>query len=641
MTPALARLLRHCLEKSPEQRFQSVKDLSFALSGLSDASDVVPAAPKVGKMPWLWGAVAMGLIAISAATWLLAHRPAPMVERLRFPILVTGDGEVSHMALSADGKMLAFVSPDEKSAIPILYVQRVGSPSATLLPGTEGVTFPFWSPDDAYVAFFAHGKLLKLAVSGGPPQTLASVTTARGGSWGNKGVIIYAPVAADVLWRVNEDGSGAAPLTANIHGKLENSHRWPVFLPDGDHFLFWAGNFERAKDDPVSGIYLTSLAAKEKKLVRLTRFSLGYAAGNLLYVDDKSQLVAAPFELSSGVAGKPRVIATSVGVDPTVSWGAFTAADNGTVVYNQNNQVVSSALTWLDRNGKVLGRVGDSEVMANPSISPDGNHAAVDIADPDASNVDIWMVSLKGGAHARLTFGSGLEVLGVWSRDGNAIAYTFEGAPVSLHLKKTPGREKEKTLFILKGPLGEIFANSWTPDDKQILCTMVRPAGANAGQGSDLVLVPAAGGEPAPFLASKDSASGGQISPDGKWVAYASNESGAWEIYVTTFPDAGGKWQVSRGGGTEPRWRGDSEEIFYVGPTGLLMAVPVDTKSTFSTELPAPLFQTYRRAPLASTDLFTYDVTKDGQRFLVNRHVKPEHVMPLTIVLHAAQNPPQ
>jgi eukaryotic-like serine/threonine-protein kinase len=226
----------------------------------------------------------------------------------------------------------------------------------------------------------------------------------------------------------------------------------------------------------------------------------------------------------------------------------------------------------------------------------------------------------------------------VWSRDGNAIAYTFEGAPVSLRLKKATGREKEKTLFIPKDVLGEIFANSWTPDDKQILCTMVRPAGANAGQGSDLVLVPAAGGDPAPFLAS---ASSGQISPDGKWVAYASNESGAWEIYVTSFPDAGGKWQVSHGGGNEPRWRGDSQEIFYVGPTGLLMAVPVDTKSTFSTGPHASLFQTYRRAPLASTDLFTYDVSKDGKRFLVNRHVKPDHVMPLTIVLHATANPPK
>ena len=643
VSPALDRIVRRCLEKNPEERFQSAKDLSFALASLSgsDTSAASRAALKPrNKPPVLWVAMLLALAAVAVGAWLLARRPAPTAERLQFPILVSGEGEVSHMALSADGKMLAFVSPDEKSAIPMLYVQRVGLPSATLLAGTEGASFPFWSPDDAYVAFFAHGKLLKLAVSGGPPQTLASVTTARGGSWGSKGVIVYAPVASDVLWRVNADGSGAAPLTANIAGKQENSHRWPVFLPDGDHFLFWAGNFQRAKDDRVSGIYITSLAAREKKLVTLTHFSLGYAAGNLLYVDDKGQLVAAPFDVSRATAGEPRVIATSVGVDPTVSWGAFTAADNGTVVYNENSQVVSSALTWLDRTGKVLGRTGHSEVMANPSISPDGDHVAVDIADLNANNVDIWMVSLKGSADTRLTFDPALEVLGVWSHDGKAIAYTYLGSDaVSIRLKKTTGREKEKTLFAPKDVLGEIFANSWTLDDKQILCTMV-PAGVNAVRGSDLVLVPASGGEPVPFLLTKDSVSSGQISPDGKWVAYASNESGAWEIYVTTFPDAAGKWQVSRGGGSEPRWRGDSQEIFYVGPTGLLMAVPVDAKYAFSTGPPAPLFQTYRRAPLASTDLFTYDVSKDGKRFLVNRHVKPDHVMPLTVVLHATANPP-
>jgi len=640
--PALDRLVRHCLEKQPERRFQSAKDLSFALAALSgsDAIDVVHAVlrPRL----FFWVATSLALAAVAVGAWLLARRPAPGADRLQFPILVAGEGEVSHMALSADGKMLAFVSPDEKSAIPMLYVQRVGSTTATVMPGTEGASFPFWSPDDAYVAFFAHGKLLKLAVSGGPPQMLATVTTARGGSWGRKGVIIYAPVAADVLWRVNADGSAPAPLTANIAGKEENSHRWPLFLPDGDHFLFWAGNFQHSKDDRVSGIYISSLAAKEKKLLMLTRHSFGYAAGNLLYTDDKRQLLAASFDVSKAtVSGDPHVIASLVGIDPTVSWSAFTAADNGTVVYNENDQAVLSALTWLDRTGKVQGHVGDPAVMANPTISPDEAHVAVDIADLKADNVDIWIDSLKGSTNTRLTFDPALEILGVWSRDGKFIAYTYEGSDaVSLRLKKATGREKEQTVFMPKDVLGEVFPNSWTPDDKQILCTMV-PAGANTVRGSYLVLIPASGGAPAPFLAAKDSVSNGQISRDGKWVAYASNESGAWEIYVTTFPDTAGKWQVSRGGGSEPRWRGDSKEIFYIGPTGMLMAVSVDTRGAFSTGRPAPLFQTYRRAPLASTDLFSYDVYKDGMRFLVNRHAKPDNVAPLTIVLHAIANSPQ
>jgi eukaryotic-like serine/threonine-protein kinase len=173
------------------------------------------------------------------------------------------------------------------------------------------------------------------------------------------------------------------------------------------------------------------------------------------------------------------------------------------------------------------------------------------------------------------------------------------------------------------------------------LKTTLKFWGQNAGVSSNLVLVPASGGEPAPFLATKGDESNGQISPDGKWVAYGSNESGDWEVYVTTFPDASGKWQVSQGGGSEPRWRGDTKEIYYIAPTGMLMAVPVDSAGTFSTGVPTTLFQVYGRAPISSTDVFTYDVTKDGKRFLVNRHVKPDHVMPLTIVLHATANPPK
>jgi Tol biopolymer transport system component len=369
---------------------------------------------------------------------------------------------------------------------------------------------------------------------------------------------------------------------------------------------------------------------------------MGYSAGNLLYVDDKRQLVTAPFDVSRAtVSGEPRVLASSVGFQPSLYWGAFAASESGTVVYNGSTYAASSALVWLDRSGKELGRVGHPGVLANPSISPDGDRVAVDMTDEKASNVDVWIESLQGGTDARFTFDPSEEVIGVWSRNGKLLAYRSTGAGPTLFVKSATGREKEKSIFAMKNGLGDIFPNSWTPDDKQILSTMSLSGGASAGQGSSLVLVPASGGEPTPFHVTKGGESNGQISPDGKWVAYASNESGDWEVYVTTFPDASGKWQVSRGSGTEPRWRGDTKEIFYIGPTGMLMAVPVESAGTFSTGVPVTLFQVYGRAPISSTDLFTYDVTKDGKRFLVNRYVKPEHVMPLTIVLHATANPPK
>lgn len=226
------------------------------------------------------------------------------------------------MALSRDGSLLVFVSPQEDSGLPMLYIQRIGSPNATLLPGTEGASFPFWSPDDANVAFFANGKLERIAVSGGAPQVLANVLAARSGSWGRRDVIIYAPDAGSAIWRVNADGTGAAPLTNGIMAKEDNTHRWPVFLPDGNHFLFWAGNFGNSKDDRSSGIYASSLDGKEKKLVTLAHSSFAYDSGHLFYADDERHLVSVPFDTSTGtISGSTSAVANVAGFSPPpIGW---------------------------------------------------------------------------------------------------------------------------------------------------------------------------------------------------------------------------------------------------------------------------------------------------------------------------------
>jgi Tol biopolymer transport system component len=248
--------------------------------------------------------------------------------------------------------------------------------------------------------------------------------------------------------------------------------------------------------------------------------------------------------------------------------------------------------------------------------------------------VDVWLESTKGGNNSRFTFDPVEEVVGVWSRDGNTLTYRANFTDgVTVFTKRASGLEREKPL--LEGQVkNDIVPNSWSADDKQVLCTDQDPSHWY------LVTLPAGGGKPTPLLSTKGNQTNGQISPDGKWVAYASDESGVWEIYVTSFPGATGKWQVSRGGGTEPRWRRDGKEIFYIGPTGMLMAVPVNSDSVFATGTPAPLFEIQGRAPISSTDTFTYDVAKDGKRFLVNHYVKPEHVAPLTILLQTASSPP-
>ena len=633
ISPALDRIIRRCLEKNPEQRFQSARDLSFALSALSgtDASGAarVQEAPRKSSLR-AWIAAAAVLAAGCALTWFVARRAVPPV-RMQFAIPVPG--EVSHMALSSDGSMLAFVAPEENSGIPMLYVQRVGSPNATLLAGTEGASYPFWSPDAANVAYFANGKLLRVPASGGTPQRIADVLAARGGSWGSRDIIIYAPDAGGAIWRVNPDGSGASPVTGDLLGrdKREQTHRWPVFLPDGNHFLFWDGNFSNAKDDRFSGIYVNSLDGKAKNLVVLCRSSFGIDSNHLFYANDERQLVGVGFDTSNAtISGRTSVLADSVGFQPSTYWTDLSVAGNGTVVYNSTTGAALSVLAWIDRAGKELGTIGLPAVMYNPTLSPDGSRVAVDISDQKANNVDIWLESTAGVGLTRFTFNPEEEVVGVWSRDGKMVAYRSNvPGGGALLLKPASGLERERILVPYVGT-EDVIPNSWSLDRQKVLVTHM------TSTGSRLELISVSDGTSSPFLPGKPSQTNGMISPDGKWVAYASNESGDWEIYVATFPAASGKWQVSRGGGTEPRWRGDANEIFYIGPRGMLTAVPVSTSGgTFSTGTPAPLFQVHGRAAISSTDIFSYDVAKDGQRFLVNRYVKPDQLTPLTVVLHA------
>ena len=634
VSPALDRIIRRCLEKKPEQRFQSARDLAFALGTLSGTEATsavrVTSAPRTSPR-WIWVGAAVALLAAAVLLGRFMQRPVT-ARRMQFALPVPG--EVSQMALSSDGQMLAYVSPNETGA-PALFVQRIGDSAPTELASTEGASYPFWSPDHSYVAFFAKAKLMKIPVSGGSPQVIAIAHEGRGGTWGSKNVIVYAPAAQGGMWRVNADGTGAAPLNSALFVKGEQSHRWPVFLPDGDHFLFWGGDFTNKTESRTSGFYESSLESKDKKLITLTDSNVSLGPERVVYVDAKRQLVAVAFDASKGaVSGEPQVIAESVGYSPATWWGAFSAAANGTVIYSGGTGTLLSQLTWVDRTGKELGHIGEAGTLSNPIFSPDDKRIAVDIADLKANNVNIWLQAVEGNSSTRFTFRTGEDVLGMWSRDGKTIAYRTVAGVVSLMGKASSGLEPEKALFSTDINL-DILPNSWSLDDQQILCTLFLDDNSNE-RATGLFLVPAAGGKPKPFLETRGSERTGQISPDGKWVAYASTESGDWEIYVTTFPGAAGKWQVSRGGGMEPRWRGDGKELYFVAQSGMLMAAPISTEGSFSSGTPAPLFPLRGRTYVSSTDFYTYDVTRDGQRFLVNRYLKADHPTPLTIVLNAS-----
>ncbi len=645
LQPMTPRLLEHmvktCLAKDPEDRPQSAHDLKMELDWLRESSGISD-APKLdvgrstarSKLPAIM--LAAGVLALAAAIVIaFLFRPQnPRAERLEFSIPL--QGEMSHLALSPDGRLLAFVTPDQSSGANMLGLQRVGSPGITILPGTQGASYPFWSPDDSYVAFFADGKLKKVAASGGVPQVLAIATSGRGGSWSRRGVIVFSPQASGWLWKVNADGSNVVSLTDKIFDARQIvSHRWPVFLPDGEHFLYIAVSFTNNLDNSARGIYVGSLSGEAKRLISAAQSNPGYANGYLFYLDDKKSLRASQVDVSKGtLSGESQVVTDQIGYQPSIFWGAFSVAENGTIVYNTNVGSTLSVLTWYDRAGKELGRVGDVGVLANPTLSPDGTRLAEDIADAKANNVNLWLSDIKRGTNSRFTFDSSEAVVGVWSRDGKLVAYrSLALNDTNIFLKQAQGLQPAQSIFSAKTSAhttDDLDPNSWSLDDKQLLCTLQPAAG-----GSQLVLLSASGGKLTPFLSTKSNETNGQISPDGRWVAYASNESGDWEIYVTTFPTAAGKWQVSRGGGTEPRWRGDSKEIFYIAPGSTLTAVPVASGDTFSSGNPTPLFRTQFRANVSSTDLYSYDVTKDGQRFLVNRYAKPPQVAPLHIVLNS------
>jgi Tol biopolymer transport system component len=287
----------------------------------------------------------------------------------------------------------------------------------------------------------------------------------------------------------------------------------------------------------------------------------------------------------------------------------------------------------MDRSGKMLGQIGNPAIQCNPALSPDGTRIALDVSDTKAGAVETWIERTDGSGSSRFTFDSSEDVVPVWSHDGRTVVYRKNATDASyLIMKKANGLEAGHDL--LSVPLTEdAIPNSWSADDKQIIFTR------ETSTGPHLELISVHGGKPVPFLPGQDHKTNAQISPDGKWLAYASDESSDWEIYVTTFPGAAGKWQVSRGGGTEPRWRGDGKEIFYLAQGGMLTAVPVSAVDTFSSGTPTTLFQFHGRAPISSTDTFSYDVTKDGKRFLVNRYLKPDSPTPLTILLHTDATP--
>ena len=637
VSPALERLVNHCLEKNPEGRFHSARDLAFALEALSGGSltnsgETIPLPSVVmgsrhGKERWIWISLVALLLLSSITFALLYFKRAPANERVvKFSILppekVTLPGSVAAFAVSPDGLRLALIGTSEGQTY--IWVRSLDSVSAQLLPGTDGALQAgslFWSPDSRFIGYFTAGKLLKVEASGSAPQTICNLPApARGGAWNRDGVIVFG-LTDGPLYKVSAGGGEATPMTT-IH-QSERSHRWPVFLPDDRHLLYVVNNVGGADS---GGLYVGDLDSKDTtRLIQTTTNALYAPPGFLLFLRNEALMVQRFNADTRQLSGEPVSIVDHVQNNPGIARAAFSISGNGVLAFRSGGGLGNQPI-WLDRSGKEIGTLGARGIYINVSLSPDEKRAAQDIGDPQTGRNDIWLFDLSRGVPTRFTTDSAADSFPTWSPDGNQIVFasTREGV-FNLYLKKANGLENEQPL--LKSDETKV-PDDWSHDGKFIIYESRNPKTK-----LDLWLLPMSGPrDPISFLKTDFNEQQARFSPDGKWVAYTSDISGKPEVYVQTFPASGGPVRVSTNGGAQPLWRGDGNELFYIATDRRLMAVEVKLGAAFEAKTPQPLFLT---RVLTITEFRShYAVTRDGQRFLVNSLIEETFTNPITLVVN-------
>ncbi|MBI4470913.1 MAG: PD40 domain-containing protein [Acidobacteria bacterium] len=642
--PALDRVVRHCLEKKPDARFQSMSDVAFNLEGLSDSAVRVPAAPLVAsgqrerreRLGWIVAAVA---VLATVATLAVAYFRRPPVEGRSIRSFILAPEESSLLpprsdggpAISPDGTRLAFVATT-KGRGRLLWVRSLDAVSARALAGTEDARNPFWSPEGRFIGFFADKKLKKIEASGGPQITLCDVQSeTRGGAWNRDGVIIFAPSTAGTLYRVPASGGVPSPVTQLNEARGEVSHTWPYFLPDGQHFLYLT-KYDSAVETERDGIYVASLESNESKPLLRASCKAVYGQGYLLFLLGTT-LMAQPFDAKRlETAGDPLLVAEQI-LFGHVGSGFFTVSEDGILAY-QTGPVGVSQLTWFDRMGHSPGVLGDQARQGDPRLSPDGKMVMVTILDPKTRNRGLWLYELARGLRTRFTLEPSEDRAPVWSPDGRRIVFTSDRqGHWDLYQKASSGTGSEERL--LESQSYEV-PFSWSPDGRFLL---YRPFDPKTSW--DLWILPMSNdsgmnsppGEPFPFVRTGFHEMGGEFSPDGRWIAFQSDESGRQEMYVAPFPGPGGKRRISTAGGQWPKWRGDGREIFYLAADDKLMAAEVRLKgATLEVGAVRALFIT--RPFDSGYTGYPYDVTRDGERFLVNTAVETGASSPITLVIN-------
>ncbi len=624
--PAKARrLLESCLQKDPKRRLHDIADAKLLLD---DAPQVVNEAPTRARLPWLVAGV-FALLTIALVFAYFGRRPE-QPRLLRFSIAPPEKAAfrpTSLPAISPDGRRLAFVAVlDGKD---LLWIRDLDSVAVRPLPGTEGADDPFWSPDSRFLAFFAQGKLKKIDVDGGGPALiLCDALENFGGTWGKRDVIVFALFSGGLL-QIPAAGGMPAPVTV-LDRSAENSHRFPSFLPDGRHFFFTAAS---SADLGKSVVYLGDLESlndsKTRRRVLLANSNVVYAApGYLLFVRDRT-LMAQPFDAEKAqIGGDPIPIAAQVDYNSALSLGEFATSQNGVLIFTSGGSVGNRQFTWFDRRGKALGAVGTPGMSEWPAISPDGGALAFDRFDPQTGFWDIWLHDLAHGADTRFTFDSKNNNVPVWSPDGSHIAFaSSRDGGSNIYQKATNGAAPEE---LLDGEPRFKLPLDWSDDGRHII-ELVRDPKTK----SDVWVLPLFGDrKPFPYLQGNFNEGDAKLSPNGRWLAYVSDETNRTEVYVQTFPMHTGKWQVSNSGGGLPVWSRDGKELFFVGSERTLMAVEVNSSTLngsaeFKAGVPQPLFQKRVGSGVAQS----FDVGKDG-RFLMPLEIEQTAAAPITVVVN-------
>ena len=637
--PWLDHVVKGCLEKDPERRWQSIADVMTQLRLIADGSTATASETARHRgLRWWLAAAAIAVLVFAGVVGIpnASRAPAEPAMRMQFDLETPFSATPYQMAFSPSGNYLALTITE--NGVSRLWVRAMRTGHGEILnttasiPGTVGATWPAWSPDERKLAFVADGKLKTIDLDTSELTTLADISTPAGVAWGRDNVILYG--SNTDLFRIPAAG-GAVTRLPGIDGG--GPFRHPYFLPDGRHFIYLAGT---GGSDNGSGLRVASLDEPTgRHLVTTHGRGVVVEPGQLIFIRPAATvglgtLVVQPFDLRTlHTEGEPIAVAENVGVNFRNGSAAFTASQTGLLAYRGIvTGTPMSVLKWFSRTGQAIQVIGSPAEYTSPAISPDGHQAVVTRTVRTFGETDLWMIDLLRGTSSRFTSDVASEVLPQWSPDGRRVVFTSGriGA-IGVYEKSVDGRSAEQLL--IPGSKSNVWVEHWSPDGKFIL---IRKDETDTR--ADLFVIPITGDrKPIPFIQSAFEELAGQFSPDGRWVSYQSDETGRHEVYLTSFPDATNRVQISVSGGTRPQWRGDGKELFFEAPADgstAFVSVTVDLSKSggISVGTPRMLFKT------AAT---SWDVSSDGQRLLVVVPAESSQslpvVPPLTVIANWQQ----